>query len=147
MPSIGIKPRCIQFQRNKFQGFFKDKLQFFKDKDLLKNRLSLTPSWTPYWLKEVMESFLQPWLITLFYTTFQQQFANWLGVTCNCIWGTYWHLKKETEVRYCSCTKIFLEKVVKFKDFSRPNKEIKYFWRTSTEFKDFSRQLLKFKTF
>ena len=26
-----------------------------------------------------------------------------------------------------------------FKDFSRPNKEIKYFSRTKTEFKDFSR--------
>ena len=37
------------------------------------------------------------------------------------------------------CTKIFLDKVVNFKDFSRPNKEIKYFSRNSTEFKDFSR--------
>ena len=27
----------------------------------------------------------------------------------------------------------------KFQDFSRPNKEIKYFSRTSREFKDFSR--------
>ena len=40
-----------------------------------------------------------------------------------------------------------VDKDVNFKDFSRPNKEIKYFLRTSTEFKDFSRQLVKFKTF
>ena len=32
-----------------------------------------------------------------------------------------------------------IDKVVNFKDFSRPNKEIKYFSRTLTEFKDFSR--------
>ena len=31
------------------------------------------------------------------------------------------------------------DKVVNFKDFLRPNKEIKYFSRTSREFKDFSR--------
>ena len=37
--------------------------------------------------------------------------------------------------------------LVNFKDFSRPNKEIKYFLRTLTEFKDFSRRRLKFKTF
>ena len=54
---------------------------------------------------------------------------------------------KVTEVRYCSCTKMFLDKVVNFKDFSRSNKEIKYFSRTLTEFKDFSRQPLKFRTF
>ena len=39
------------------------------------------------------------------------------------------------------------DKVVNFKDFSRPNKEIKYFLRTLTEFKDFSRRLVNFKTF
>ena len=32
-----------------------------------------------------------------------------------------------------------LDKVVNFKDFSRPNKEIKYFSRTKTKFNDFSR--------
>ena len=32
---------------------------------------------------------------------------------------------------------MFLDKVVNFKDFSRPNKEIKYFSRILTEFKDF----------
>ena len=40
-----------------------------------------------------------------------------------------------------------LDKVVNFNDFSRPNKEIKYFSKTSTEFEDFSRQLLNFNTF
>ena len=40
------------------------------------------------------------------------------------------------------------DKVVNFKDASRPNKEIKYFSRTLIEFKDFSRQLhvVTFKT-
>ena len=32
-----------------------------------------------------------------------------------------------------------VDKVVNFKDFSRPNKEIKYFSRTKTKFNDFSR--------
>ena len=41
---------------------------------------------------------------------------------------------------------MFLHKVVDFKDFPRPNKEIKYFSTTLTEFKDFSRQQLHFKT-
>ena len=40
-----------------------------------------------------------------------------------------------------------VDKVVNFKAFSRPYKEIKYFSRTLTKFKDFSRRLLKFKTF
>ena len=40
-----------------------------------------------------------------------------------------------------------VDKAVSFKDFSRPNKEIKYFSRTWTEFKDLSRWPLKFKTF
>ena len=34
---------------------------------------------------------------------------------------------------------MILDKVVNFKDFSRPNKEIKNFSRTITEFKDFAR--------
>ena len=42
---------------------------------------------------------------------------------------------------------MFLDKIVNFKDFSRPNKAIMYLSRTLTEFKDFSRQLLKLKTF
>ena len=42
---------------------------------------------------------------------------------------------------------IGVDKVVNFKDLSRPYKEIKYFSKTSTEFKDFSRRQVKFKTF
>ena len=42
---------------------------------------------------------------------------------------------------------MFSDKVVNFKDFSRPNKGIMYLSRTLTEFKDFSRQQLKLKTF
>ena len=37
-----------------------------------------------------------------------------------------------------------IDKVVNFKGFLRPNKEIKYFSRTLAEFKDFSRRLVKF---
>ena len=40
-----------------------------------------------------------------------------------------------------------IDKVVNFKDFSRPSKEIKFFSRTLTKLKDFSIQLLKFKAF
>ena len=40
-----------------------------------------------------------------------------------------------------------IDKVVNFKDSSRPNKEIKYFSRTLTEFKDFSTRMLNFKNF
>ena len=45
-----------QLQTNKFQGLFKDKLQFSRTKIYSINRPSLTPFWTPYWLKHVMES-------------------------------------------------------------------------------------------
>ena len=37
-----------------------------------------------------------------------------------------------------------IDKVVNFKGFLRPNKEIKHFSRTLAEFKDFSRRLVKF---
>ena len=40
-----------------------------------------------------------------------------------------------------------IDKVVNFKDLSRPNKEIKYFLRIYTWLKDFSRWLAIFKTF
>ena len=36
---------------------------------------------------------------------------------------------------------MFWDKVVNFKDFSRPNKEIKYFSRILTEFKDFWKKI------
>ena len=42
-----------------FQGFFQDKLQFSRTTIYSINRHSLTPFWTHYWLKHVMESFSQ----------------------------------------------------------------------------------------
>ena len=118
-----------------FPGFFKEKLQFSRTKILYSiNRHSLTPFWTPHSLKHAMQSFtiftssaMADHINILFYFP-QQHFGNdW--VTYNCTW-------------YCSCTKMFNEKEVNFKDFSRPNEEIRYFSRTFTEFKDFSRHLL-----
>ena len=86
---------------------------------------------------------LQPLLITFIIYYFPQLYKNWLDYDLqlhlrkrNAIWN------KESEERFCSCTKIFLDKVVNFKDFSRPNKEINstfHYSRTFTEFKDFSR--------
>ena len=131
------------------------------------------PLWSPHCLKHVMESFT---IFTssaildhiIWYYFLQQDFAKWLGVTCNCIWGTViaFALNKDTETKYCSCTKMFLcypvnftgsytedepnfprqnnlilqkkvsggDKVVNFRDFSRPNKEIEDFSRTLTIF-------------
>ena len=40
-----------------------------------------------------------------------------------------------------------VDKVVNFRDFSKPNKEIKYLSRTLTELKDFPRRIVKFKAF
>ena len=53
-------------------------------------------SWTkiylPYWLKGIMESFtifislsIVDHIILKYFL--QQDFAKWLGMTCNCIWG------------------------------------------------------------
>ena len=49
--------------------------------------------------------------------------------------------------RFYRKTLFGLDKVLNFRDFSRPSKEIRYFSRTSREFKDFLRRLVKFKTF
>ena len=142
-----------QLQTNKFQGLFKDKLQFSRTKIYSINRPSLTPFWTPYWLKHVMES-----VICNFY--FSHGWSHYFTLLSTTkLWkmtgyDLQLHLRyrnriknKETKLRYCSCSTMFLDKVVNFKNFSRPNKEIKYFLRTLTEFKNFSRQLLHIKTF
>ena len=89
-----------------------------------------------------MDSFM----ITLFYTTFHNNVLEndwvWLTIILHLRYrDSIWN--KETKVRYCSCTKMFLNKAVNFKDFSRPYKEIKYFSKTLTKFKKFSRQILK----
>ena len=156
-----------------FQGFFKDKLQFLRTKiySEFKNQRSLIPFWTPHeWLKQAMESFATfSSSATVDHIIFYFPPTTLCKMTCNCILGTKRIWNKETEVKYCSCTKMFLrypwvlqvltprmsqiflsekklilqkivsgvDKVVNFKDFSRPYKEIKYF----------SRRLLKFKTF
>ena len=118
------------------------------------NRHSLTPFWTPYWLKHVMESFtiftssaMVDYII--FYYFSQQRFEKVLGMTCIALDVQKQNLDKETEVRYCSCIKVlfFVWQGSEFKDFSRPNKEMKYFSRTLNGFKDFLRRLVKFKAF
>ena len=49
----------VQLQTNKFQGFFKDKLQFSRTNIYsIINRHSLTPLWTHHWLKHVMHVIL-----------------------------------------------------------------------------------------
>ena len=114
---------------------------------------------------------LRPSLITLFYTTFcTNHFAKWLGMHLryrNSIWNK--ETKKIVHAQKCfyfTCEfyrflhrgwakfNVILQKrvpginkVVNFKEFSRPNKEIKYLSRTKPEFKDFLRRLLTYKTF
>ena len=126
------------FRQTNFMDFsyvFQGKLQFSRTKIQYSiNRHSLTLFWTPHSLKHVMQSF------TIFNSSAMADHINIIllslnntlemtAVTYNCTW-------------YCSCTKMFNEKKVNFKDFSRPNEEIRYFSRTFTEFKDFSRHLL-----
>ena len=91
-----------------FQGFFKDKLQFTRTKIYLINRHSLIPlkHWSRYWPKHVMESF------TIFYffghTTFRNKTLqnNWVWlVIASEVQNSIWN--KETEINYCSCTKMF----------------------------------------
>ena len=105
-----------------FQGFLNEKLQFSSTMIYSINLhiLSVTPFWTPYWLQHVAWSHLQLLLlhaamfdhIILYYCP-QQCFGKWLGMTCNCIWGT--------------------ETAFKIK---KQNQEIKYFSRTLTELRD-----------
>ena len=102
----------VQLETNKFlrtfQGFFKDKLQFTRTKIYLINRHSLIPlkHWLRYWPKHVMESFM------IFYffghTTFSNKTLqnNWVRlVIASEVQNSIWN--KETEINYCSCTKMF----------------------------------------
>ena len=98
----------VQLETNKFQGFFKDKLQFTRTKIYLINRHSLIPlkHWSRYWPKHVMESFM------IFYffghTTFRNKTLqnNWVWlVIASEVQNSIWN--KETEINYCSCTKMF----------------------------------------
>ena len=148
------------FRRTNFKDFsriFPRQITVFKDYDLFNKSefLTLFPFLKPYWLRHVMESFTiftssaKVDLVILYYFQ-QQRFGKWLAMTCNCIWSTEkaFKIKKQRSDTVHTQKNVFRQcKVVNFKDFSRPNKEIKYFSKTLTEFKDFSRQLLKFKTF
>ena len=91
-----------------FQGFFKDKLQFTRTKIYLINRHSSIPlkHWSHYRPKHVMESF------TIFYffghTTFRNKTLqnNWVWlIIASEVQNSIWN--KETEINYCSCTKMF----------------------------------------
>ena len=97
-----------------FQGFFKDKLQFSRTKiySEFKNQHSLIPFWTPHeWLKQVMESFATfTSSATVDHVIFyfpQQHSAKWLAIFY-CILGAKRIWNKETEVKYCSSTKMLL---------------------------------------
>ena len=106
------------FRQTNFEDvsrIFKGKLQFSRTTIYSINRQSLTSFWTPYLLNHSMESFtiftssaMVDHIILCYFT--QQHFAKWLGMTCNCIWGTeiaFEIKKKKTEIKYCLCTKCF----------------------------------------
>ena len=111
----------------------------------------LVPFCSPYWLKYSAESF-----VIFPFSTMIDQFTSLFSVYTTSFYNntlqndnSHWvwlavvsevqkqHLKKRNRNK----------KVEKFKDSSRPHKEIKYFSRTLTKFKDISRWLIKFKTF
>ena len=108
----------------------------------------LTSSWTPYWLKHDFYFLSNCWshYIILLCTTVQD--LTWLWLAKFASEEEKYHMiwNKESEERFCSCTctKIFLDKVLNFKDFSRPNKEINSTFHYS---RTFQRQLLRFWTF
>ena len=109
------------------------------------------PFCSPYWLK-----YLAEWFVIFPFSTMIDQFTSLFSVYTTSFYNntlqndnSHWvwhevvsevqkqHLKKRNRNK----------KVEKFKDSSRPHKEIKYFSRTLTKFKDVSRWLIKFKTF
>ena len=97
-----IKVSMVRTTSNKqisrtFKGFFKDKLQSSRTK-IYSLHYSLTPVWTPYWLKHVMESSTifpssasVDHIILYFFP--QQRFGKWLGMTWNCSKVQKQHLK------------------------------------------------------
>ena len=132
------------------------------------NSTFFNPFWSPYWLKHVIESFtiftssaIIDHIILHYFP--QHDFAKWLGMTWNCIWGTEIEFEKlrnrskifmhknvftlpvsftgsytENKPNFPWQNDLILHKkvsgvykVVNFKDFSRPNKEIhvKFFSR------------------
>ena len=141
-----------------FQGFFKAKLQFLRTKIYLINTRS------PYWLKHVMESF------TMFTSSAivdhiilnylpQQHFAKWLGMTCNCIWGTEIAFKiKKQKLNIVHAKSVFTLPVSFTGSYTEDETNIT--WQknvilqkkvsgidTVVNFKDFSRTLPEFQDF
>lgn len=53
-----VRTKSVKEISRTFQGFSKAKLQFSRTKIYSKNQHSLSPFWTPYWLKNIMESFI-----------------------------------------------------------------------------------------
>ena len=99
-----LKSWFVQLQTNSFQGLYKE---FSRTKIYLINRHSLPPliillaktctSWS-----HLRFLLLRSSLIILFplYYLPQQDFAKWLGMTCNCIWGT--EIAFETKKQKCN---------------------------------------------
>ena len=96
-------------------GFFKDKWQFSKTKILFNKSAFFTPLLSPYWLKHVLESF------TIFTTSvIVDHIIFFILVSATRLWkmtgydlelhlryrNSIWN--KETEIKYCSFTKMFL---------------------------------------
>ena len=113
------KARFVQFQTNKFQGLFKDfsrtNYSFQGQRYINFNKSTFfNPLWSPYCLKYIMQLFT---LFTssaiidhIFYFTLLSatRLCKMTGYDLqlhlryrNSIWN------KETEIKYCSCTKIF----------------------------------------
>lgn len=111
------------------------------------------PFCSSYWLKYSAESFvIFPFsamidqftsLFSVYTTSFYNDTLQKFNDNSHWLWFAVvsevqkQHLKKRHKNK----------KVEKFKDSSRPYKEIKYFSRTLNEFKDVSTLLIKFKTF
>ena len=166
------------FRQTNFEDFsriFRGKLQFSRTKFYSIIRQPLTSFWTPYLLNHSMESFT----IFNFFSHGWSLYFMLLSTTTLCKMTGYdlqLHLRyrnsiwnKETEIKYCLCTKCFTlpvsftgsytedetnfprqniilqkmvsdaENVVNLKDFS--------FSRPNKEVQDFSRTLTEFKDF
>ena len=99
-----------------FQGFFKDKLQFLRIEIYSINWHSLTLFWTPHWLKHFTRSFTI--LTSSAMMVDHIIIAKLLSATTLCKMTGYdlqLHLRyrnriwnKDTEIKYCSSTKMFL---------------------------------------
>ena len=110
-------------------------LHCFKVNHLFKLQIAITTCDTPPLTFELLNT-----LLAKTWSHSRSHYFTLLSATM--LWKMTALYDLQLHLRY-SCTKMFLNKVVNFKDFSRPFKEIKYFSKTLTKFKDFSRQILK----